>query len=222
MSDSGSSVPVLFKERWEIVQDEIRRRILSGEIPPNAPIKEVEIAVSLGVSRGPVREAIRALEISGIVSRRPQRTSIVTPITRADIDEIYSLRAVLEDLAITRSIEAHPVELAADLTQRLAALTGAVAAGADVARIAELDIELHDAFYKWADNRRLEATWNTLRDSLRLFMTFTNSGLSQSSPDAGHRAIVDAAVAGDVELTRSLAQRHLREARSMVPTIPLE
>src|SRR5690606_13737704 len=77
-----SGADPLFRERWQVVQDEIRRRILRGELRPGQPLKEVEVADALGVSRGPVREAIRALEVSGLVQRRPQRTSIVTPITQ--------------------------------------------------------------------------------------------------------------------------------------------
>lgn len=207
----------LFKERWEVVQDEIRRRILTGEIRPGAAIKEVEIAEALGVSRGPVREAIRALEVSGLVSRRPQRTSIVTPLTKRDVDELYSLRTVIEDLAIQRSMDLHPAPLARDLEARLGALTQGFADNADPATLASLDIGLHDAFYRHADHGRLEATWATISDPLRLMMAYTNTDLEPvRRKDAGHRDIVAAAVAGDVARTRDLVSQHLVEARSRI------
>jgi DNA-binding GntR family transcriptional regulator len=221
MADPTSAPPTrgtrLFRERWEIVQDDIRRRILTGEIRPGSPIKEVEIAESLGVSRGPVREAIRALEVSGLISRRPQRTSIVTPITKRDVDELYSLRTVIEDLAISRSIELHPGPLATDLKNRLAALTAGFHDKADPATLADLDIGVHGAFYEWADHSRLEATWATIRDPLRLMMAYTNTGLEPvRRRDAGHQEIVDAAVAGDAARTRQLAAQHLAEARTRI------
>ena len=207
----------IFKERWQVVQDDIRDRILSGEFRPGSPIKEVEIAESLGVSRGPVREAIRALEVSGLVSRRPQRTSIVTPITKRDVDELYSLRESIEDLAIVRSMSKHRAELTADITDRLSALTAAFASKADIAAIARLDIGLHGAFYEWADHSRLAATWATISDSFMLLMAYTNSGLTSSRRnDAGHREIVAAVAAGDSRHVRRLSSAHMHEGRDRI------
>lgn len=217
MADRRATPPgaeSLFRERWQVVLDEIRRRILSGELRPGQPLKEVEVADALGVSRGPVREAIRALEVSGLVSRRPQRTSIVTPITQREMDEVYSLRQVIEDFAIARSIELHLPQLGPDIESRLAALARAVSSGADVFVVADLDIQLHSAFYEWSDHNRLNLMWATLRDPLRLMMLFTNSVTRGSLYDGDHRAIVAAAAAGDIALAQRHSREHLERARS--------
>jgi DNA-binding GntR family transcriptional regulator len=98
---------------------------------------------------------VRALEVSGLIARRPQRTSIVTPITRRSVDELYTFRAVIEDLAVRRSMELRPRELAAELEQRLSLLIAGYENAVDPATLARRDIDLHSAFYTHADHGRL-------------------------------------------------------------------
>ena len=78
----------------------IRESILRGRLRPGMMINQVELAVELGVSRGPVREALRQLEEEGLVAHLPYRGSFVVPVTREGIQELYTLRATLEEFAI--------------------------------------------------------------------------------------------------------------------------
>lgn len=204
----------VYQERWEIVQEEIRRRILVGEMLPGSSIPETDLAESLGVSRGPVREALRALEVKGLVSRRPRRTSIVTPITRRDVDELYSLRAEVECLAIRAAIEKNPAGVAAELRRTLDVLSSTLE-GSDGQASTEADIEFHGAFYRCSEHLRLQGVWETLQDPLRIMMRITNKGSEDSwrSSMEGHEEIAKAAIAGDIQGTQQATRRHLELAR---------
>src|SRR5260221_5812094 len=89
----------------DTVTSAVRQSIVGGTLKPGDQINQVEVASKLHVSRGPLREALRQLEEEGLVLSLPNKGTFVTEITTADIEEVYSIRRVLENLAIQRAVE---------------------------------------------------------------------------------------------------------------------
>jgi GntR family transcriptional regulator of gluconate operon len=199
------------------VTEELRQRILRGEMLPGSRIRETELAEQFGVSRGPVREALRSLEVAGLVLRLPRQASYVAPVSKRDVDEIYTLRAVIEELAIRRTLRSAGDVLAHRLDAAATALAAAVAAG-DAGTVVDADIEFHSVFYALADHQRLAALWGTLTDPLRIMMRLSER---HTDPEwrgtvGGHLKLVRAAGAGDAQACVDAAVEHLEQARHLV------
>jgi len=90
--------------RKDVAYEQIKKAILSNELAPNSPVREMELAQQLQMSRTPIREALRDLEAEGLVETYPARGTIVTAITPQDIEEIFQLRTMLEQWGLERSI----------------------------------------------------------------------------------------------------------------------
>lgn len=141
------------------VIDEIRRALLAGELADGAPIPEVHLAARLGVSRGPVREALIELERDGVVEFDGRGRSLVRPLTAEDFEEIYQLRLALEPLAARLAAQRMTPEDRKDLEHRLAQLDDCDSWEAFHA----WDLEFHEAILRTAHQRRLHAAWRTLK-----------------------------------------------------------
>lgn len=179
----------------------IRSRILSGELAPGTELPETGLATGLGISRGPVREALRSLEIAGLVERRPRRPSIVTPIVESDVEELFSVRKALEVLAVVRAMDHHHGALVPALKQRLAGMGATIERAAGYGSFVEEDIAFHGTFYEHSANRRLESIWATLCDPVRMIM---NLSVQFAEPDwarilGEHEHIADMVARGDRE-----------------------
>ena len=89
----------------DVVFNTLRRAILKGELKPGERLMEIQLAQRLGVSRTPVREAIRKLELEGLVNMMPRRGAVVAEITLQDLEDVLEVRAVLEELAVQKACE---------------------------------------------------------------------------------------------------------------------
>ncbi|HAN71348.1 MAG TPA: hypothetical protein DCQ36_07125 [Actinobacteria bacterium] len=213
----GNDGAVVYRERWEVVTEEIRRRIVTGEMLPGSRIRETELAEGFGVSRGPVREALRILEVAGLVLRVPRHGSYVAPVRRRDVDELYTLRASIEELAVRRALRRADAGLAAQLGRAVERLEMALTTEAPF-EVVESDIDFHSTFYRHADHDRLVAVWATLADPLRILMRLSSR---RSDPDwsttvGGHLLIASAAREGDEDACVEATLDHLEHARSLV------
>ncbi|MEV0276416.1 GntR family transcriptional regulator [Streptomyces sp. NPDC050610] len=149
--------------------DLLREAILAGHFPPGSQLREVELAASLGVSRGSVREGLAHLDREGLVRSAWHRGTTVIDVTPQDVDEVYTLRAALDRLAATsaqgRATAGQLDELDA-LVREMAVEAGREAAGT---RLLALDLAFHDRIYDAADNGRLLAAWHAVRSQVHLF-----------------------------------------------------
>jgi GntR family transcriptional regulator of gluconate operon len=209
--------PVVYRERWEVVTEEIRSRILRGEMLPGSRIRETELAEAFGVSRGPVREALRTLEVAGLVLRMPRQASYVAPVRRQDVDELYTLRTAIEELAIRRALSTPSPGMTEELGASVLALQSALSVG-DLGQVVDSDIDFHSVFYNRADHRRLVTLWATLTDPLRIMMRLSSR---RSDPDwttsiGGHLLIAKLAGDGDVDGCVDATVEHLAYARELV------
>jgi DNA-binding GntR family transcriptional regulator len=211
-----------------VVQHEIERMILSGELGPGERLNEKLVADKLAVSRGPVREACRALAELGFVHLIPNRGVFIRKLTRADAIEVYDLRAGLTGLAASL--------LAPLLTaEHMARLEGFVeemeqaAETADFGRFYPLNLEFHDYIVRSTGNGRLMKLYRGLVKEFHLFRTHglvQRNALLESNKE--HRDIVAALMAKDGSLSYGRAfhhvangkQRMLRALDDLAETVP--
>ncbi|QRP48302.1 GntR family transcriptional regulator [Amycolatopsis sp. FDAARGOS 1241] len=200
----------------EEASDRVRDAIFAGHFPPGAPLREVELAASLEVSRGSVREGLGLLAREGLVRGGWHRPTTVVEVTPADVEEVYSVRAALDRLAATTA-RAHAS--AADLTaldDLVSSLASEVDEGAAGPRLLALDIAFHDRVYDAAGNGRLTQAWHAVRSQVFLFqLQRVSLGHSQyrSRVVAEHRELAALIRDGDVAELDRVAADHVDSAR---------
>lgn len=160
----------LATSRGEFVHVWLRDAIRDGRYQPGSRIREAEVALRLGVSRTPVREAFRRLQADGLLVLTPWRGAQVAELNRAQVIELYAMRRVLEGTAAGLAAE-HATDAEIDLLFKL--LEQDHAAGDDSARHAEINRLFHQALYAAAHNRYLLKALNALADSLALLKSTT-------------------------------------------------
>ncbi|MEV6040979.1 GntR family transcriptional regulator [Nonomuraea sp. NPDC052116] len=207
MSEQGRVAPARRRGLADEVADRIREAIFAGTYAPGAQLREVELAGALDVSRGPVREALLRLEREGLVRSAWHRGATVTTLSPADVAELDSLRAALEQLAV-RQVAAHAsdddlatVEQAAERMRRVE----------DEHEMVRCDIAFHDAVYAAARHRRLEEAWQAIRSQVHLFL-LTRIGVRSADylahiPEE-HRELAAALRARDTERALTLFAAH--------------
>src|SRR3974390_998027 len=203
----SSSLPAL-------VQAEIEQLILRGELAIGQRINESELAVRFGTSRGPVREALRALEECGLVRSEKNRGVFVREISVAEADEIYDLREVLDDLIGQRVAERATAENLAELKSLLSDMERATANG-DVSGYHLLNLKFHDRLVDFAGNSRLSDVYRLLTKELLLFrLRGLQEGGGFAVSVAEHKAIVKAIGGGDAQRAGRLLRQHAAQSRT--------
>lgn len=196
----------------EAICESLRNAIKNGKLKPGERLMEVQLAEELGISRTPVREAIRKLEQEGYVIMLPRRGTYVSSVSVHDVQEIFEIRTALEKLAIglaARRIENEELE---QLQKLLTLIEGYIDAN-EMDKIVETDIAFHDLLYRVSRNERLSSIIGNLKEQLARFRT-----LSMSYPGRlietleEHREMVEAIASGDVEAAREAAERHMVRA----------
>lgn len=156
------------------VADRLRDAILSGNFQPGEPLREEQLAASLDVSRGPVREALVQLEREGLVIVRRHRGATVARLSQADAEEVYSLRLALERLAVQRAVVSATETDFAAMEDILDAFRSASVGEPTAKEIADLDVRFHDLIYRAAHHQRLYDCWANLRSQTFLFLLSRN------------------------------------------------
>ncbi len=200
------------------VATSLRDRILDGTFAPGERLVETDLAEMFGTSRGPIRDGLGHLELSGLVVTVPRRGSFVAKLTPDDIAEIYSLRLSLENLAISRAIERCDAGELADLTDALSDLRHAEEAG-DRRKVADADMALHRAIVSKANHDRLATAWERLADQTLLLMTELAEVAPEVQAAAGdHADIVEYMVAGQTDKACAAMTSHLTTAQQAITT----
>jgi DNA-binding GntR family transcriptional regulator len=151
------------------VADAVRQAIVSGELAAGDRLIEDELATQLGVSRGPVREALARLGLEGLVVNERHRGASVARLTADEVDEIYSLRNALERLAVDWVCRNAAIEELDDLGRVLERIES-LSKPLDKIAVANLDLEFHDAVFRAAHHERLYRAWEGLRSQNFLFL----------------------------------------------------
>lgn len=198
------------------IADALQNAILGGEMKPGEALVETEIASRLGVSRAPVREALQLLANSGLVETVPYRGTTVRALSPSDIEEVYSLRTVLESFALRRAM----VRDAAALASELRAICDAMAlhaASGDWAKVSAEDERFHHTLIARSEHRLLEQVWSEVHVRVRQIMALRNLQNDDSMTIVyNHFPILEAIEAGDDESARRRLADHIATAADLV------
>lgn len=211
-ADSPRFEPITSRTLVDTVVEKLRESILSGRFAPGERLVEAELARELAISRGPIREALALLEKDGIVVNVPRRGKFLTAFDTRTIDEIYSLRKVIEPYAVQLLIASLSESKRAALLESIARIGDAADAG-DVMLLAERDIAFHNRLYELADHELLRRVWTeAMAGKLRMLLNVTVRTHPLLTTAANHRLIVDAILANDTRLARKLITDHIDDA----------
>lgn len=192
-----------------IVQQEIERLILAGEIRAGERLNEHALAARLGVSRGPIREAARGLEKAGLVRRIAHRGAFVREISVGEAAELYELRATLFGVACQRVAEAHDPRQHAVLSRLVEQMADAQRRG-DSAAYYPLNLQFHDGVIRFARSPRLEAIYTSLVKEMHLFRRRAlSSAPNMGKSNAEHEGILASIVAGRTAEARRRGELHV-------------
>ena len=194
------------------VYHKIRDNILSGVYKENEELKEVSIGEELGVSRTPVREAFRQLELEGLIQIIPNKGAYVTGITIKDVEDIYMMRSKLEGLAARWATTNITKEQMEEMEENIY-LSEFHASKGHMEQIAVLDNRFHEIIYEACNSKMLE---HQLRDFHEYVLRVRKRTLSQfkrsSESTKEHREIMEAIKAGDADRAEEAANRHIVNA----------
>lgn len=205
MSAENSDLPLAEKVYRQLLED-----IREGQFHPGERIKEASIANRLGISRTPVREAIRRLQSEGRVTIEPQRGAVVAELDRLEISELYLLRQQLEGIA-ARFAAQHASDM--EIEQMQVILDRAHGENADKRALNQGNWDLHKAIFYAAKNRFLLKTFNALSDDLALLRGARY--IPQGRPAElykEHKAIVDAIRTRDPDRAEQAAKDHIESS----------
>jgi len=201
-----------YKPLREIVFEHLREAILSGRLKPGERLMEVQLAEEMGVSRTPVREAIRKLELEGLAIMIARRGAYVSDLSIKDIAETFEIRTALESLAAGLAAERISPEGLEQL-ERILVQIGECMEDENADRLAELDERFHAILYAASRNQRLSQIVSNLREQINRFRK-----TSLSTPGRfravfqEHKRITEAISEGNSALAQALAKEHMENA----------
>ena len=195
---------------WQRVYDHLRTEIFEGRLEPGTELIEVALAEQLGVSRGPLREAIGRLAAEGLVTVSPRRGAVVRSLSKEEFLELYQVREALERMAVQLAVP----RLTDEQFAELAALNDAMEAHAarnKVEPFFEANLAFHARLLEASGNGKLRELYRQLLDQLgryRLRSLTLRGNLQRSVSE--HKAILRAARRGDAERAARLMAEHIR------------
>lgn len=194
------------------VRDYIRECILNGEYKPGEPLIESKLSEELGVSRTPIREAMRQLELEDLVVYIPNRGVFVTGITKQDVDDIYTIRTMIEGLAVRWAVERIDEEGLKQL-EEIVELMEYYTGKNDMEKVTKLDTQFHDVIYNACKSKVLKHTLSHLMQHVqraRLDSLKTPHRAEKALQE--HRDILNAFLTHDPNQAEKLMIEHISHA----------
>ena len=193
----------------DVVFNTLRQAILRGEMEPGERLMEIQLADKLGVSRTPIREAIRKLELEGLVIMIPRKGAEVAHITEKDMRDVLEVRAALEELAATLACRNVTQEHIEELKMANKRFEAAIISK-DVVAIVDADVNFHDIIYAMTDNQRLIQIINNLREQMyRYRLEYVKDARAHSILISEHKDIIDKLSKKDEENTKIVIRQHI-------------
>jgi DNA-binding GntR family transcriptional regulator len=188
------------------IKDELLRRLLLGHYRAGERLIEMRLAAEFGTSQAPVREALRDLEATGLVSNSPRRGTYVSRSPGEAFREIYAARGALEEAATRLAA----IRLAGDVAELTAELEGmrAAARDGDSARLADRSSAFHEKIMVASGNQLLLNLWRSLQIETRTTVALLVKGIDLMEIADSHQPIIDAIAALDPESAAELARKH--------------
>lgn len=193
----------------DVVFNTLREAILKGELKPGERLMEMHLANKLGVSRTPIREAIRMLEQEGLAVTIPRKGAQVAKMTEKDLQDVLEVRDALDELAVACACKRMTEEQFAMLKDAMAAFEAATKTD-DVRSIVETDEAFHDVIYAAAANPKLENIINSAREQMyRYRYEYVKDKTVYQQLIDEHKAIMEGFAKRDVDYVKSIMHTHL-------------
>lgn len=200
----------------DVVFNTLRQAILKGELKPGERLMEIALAERLGVSRTPIREAMRKLELEGLVVMIPRRGAQVANITEKDLNDVLEVRIALENIAIQKACTCMTEEDMGRLWVAAKEFERTMAEG-DLVRLAEADVAFHEIIYKSSDNRRLIQVLNNLREQIyRYRVEYLKEEETRKVLVKEHDELTRAVKNRDVSRAQEISFRHIENQRMAI------
>jgi DNA-binding GntR family transcriptional regulator len=204
--ESARLEPVKHESLVELAYRSVRQSILSGRFPMGARLVETRLADELGVSRAPVREALRRLREEQLVVDLPRRGSVVRSFDADDLVHIYNLRIIVEVGAVRLAVRAGAPT--APLREQIRRMAQAARRG-DAHAVAAAELAFHEALIESAGNPYLSAVFRMVSAQVQIAMALDNSTYDLATVAGEHRALVGYLAAGDEEEAALEIRRHI-------------
>lgn len=198
----------------EDIIDHLRDAIYRGHLAPEERLREEVLASALGLSRGPVREALAQLEREGLVIREPHRGATVARLSLDDLDEVHSLRLALEQLAVTEAMRMTDQSYLDEMQSVIDEMGVCLERGITTQEAALLDTRFHEIICVASGHKRLYNMWSTLRPQIHIFLLSRNV-VNQDFRDymvPDHQVLLDAMRTGDEAGAMDILRGHLKGA----------
>lgn len=193
----------------DVVFQTLRQAILKGELQPGERLMEIHLAQKLGVSRTPVREAIRKLELEGLVDMIPRKGAVVAEITVSELEDVLEVRMALEELAVKRACRNMTPEQLERLKHAEAEFKR-VLYGNDLIACAQADEAFHEVIYGMTGNKRLVQILNNLREQMyRYRMEYLKDRKSHAVLVREHEEIIEALETNNEEMALRATAVHV-------------
>lgn len=193
----------------DVVFNTLRQAILKGEMEPGERLMEITLANKLGVSRTPIREAIRKLELEGLVNMIPRKGAVVASISEKDMKDVLEVRITLEELAVKLAVKNMEPEDIEQLRMAAKGFENAVISR-DIVDIVEADVAFHDIIYNKTGNNRLIQIINNLREQMyRYRLEYIKDARTHSILISEHNDIIEALRSKDVEAAKNAVREHI-------------
>lgn len=198
-----------YKPLREMVFESLREAIILGRLKPGERLMEIQLAEEMGVSRTPVREAIRKLELEGFVVMVPRKGAYVAGVSVKDIADVFEVRSALEGLAAGLASERITDEEMEELEKAILQISGEE----DILTVVKGDSLFHEIIYKASRNQRLTQIITHLQEQINRFRLTSLSVPGRLKIAVGeHKKIVEAITSRNVDLANRLASEHMENA----------
>lgn len=207
----------------DVVFNTLRQAILTGELKPGERLMEIHLAERLGVSRTPIREAIRKLELEGLVTMIPRRGAEVAQITEKSMSDVLEVRRALDALCVELACDRITEEELARLEQACSDFEAAVKTR-DNKVIAQADVKLHDIIVQATGNSRLIQLVNNLSEQMyRYRFEYIKDSSRHENLVEEHRIIYESILKKDKETASRAAETHIdNQKNAIIQQIRLE
>ncbi|NLZ81478.1 MAG: GntR family transcriptional regulator [Clostridiales bacterium] len=200
----------------DVVFNTLRQAILKGELEPEERLMEIQLAERLGVSRTPVREAIRKLELEGLVIMIPRKGAQVAGITEKGMKDVLEVRKALEELAVELACQKITEEKIGYLEEHLVNFEKAINNG-DLTSIAEMDVDFHDTIYSATDNEKLVQMLYNLREQMyRYRVEYIKDQGTRVVLLEEHKEIINTLKNRNIKAAKEAIRRHIDNQKTTV------
>ncbi|MFD0960334.1 GntR family transcriptional regulator [Paenibacillus chungangensis] len=192
------------------ITEEIRKAIFQGKLKPGDRLRETEMANQMGVSRGPIREAIRMLEQEGVLYSQPYKDTMVAEISREEVTEVLlPMRLTLETFAISKALPALDDQHIANLSQLIEDMKKA-AADNDLYRLADCDLAFHEYLLTMSEMPNMLGIWTSICNRIRLHFIVEGRAYEDFTPLLqDHELLLHTILEGDMERIKPLLAHHI-------------